>query len=446
MASAIAKIIKKEVIEMVRDPRLLAGMIIVPLLIFPLMGFAMSASVSSVEDSANNIDLGIVNLDGGNRSGELLSLLVSKGVNDSYYNYNDLELLLNDTEYPVNLFMVIPQNFTMTIDSNGSALVFLYTPLKTYSISESIPSDIVASYIIEYQNSVLDERISNAFPGQDVSTLRNPISVGSLSVIDGKVVQNSPSAIANQMMTQSLMVPMILMLLLVMAAQLAATSVAMEKEEKTLETLLTTPVPRSSILFGKIVGVVVISIIALVAYVFGFSFYMSSLNSMAEGGASIDLAAIGLAPSSLGMVILFVTLFLSLVSALSLSVLVASFTEDVRSAQALLGVLYVPIFIPALVLMFVDIGQLPAFAQGVILAIPFTYPVLAAKAMYTGEFMILLFGIVYQIIFTGIIIYIASWFFSSEKIFTVRLNLNKGGKFSLSKRNRPPRKSTFEKS
>jgi ABC-2 type transport system permease protein len=433
MASAIMKIIKKEVIEMVRDPRLLAGMIIVPLMIFPLMGFAMSASVSSVQDSASNIDLGIVNLDSEYRSGELLSLLVSKGINDTYYNSNDRDLMLNGTEYPVDILMVIPYNFTQTIDSNGSALVFLYTPLKTYSMSESIPSDIVASYLLEYQNYILDERISNAFPGQNTSTLRNPISVGSLSVIEGKVVQNSPSQITTQMMTQSLMIPMILMILLVMAAQLAATSVAMEKEEKTLETLLTTPVSRSSILFGKIAGVVVISVIALVAYVFGFSFYLSSINSMAAEGSSIDLAAIGLAPSTAGMILLFVTLFLSLVSALSLSVLVASFTEDVRSAQALLGALYAPIFIPALVLMFVDIGQLPAIAQGIILAIPFTYPVLAAKAMYTGEFMILLFGIVYQVIFTGIIIYIASWFFSSEKILTARFNLKKSKGLSFGK-------------
>ena len=139
------------------------------------------------------------------------------------------------------------------------------------------------------------------------------------------------------------------------------------------------------------------------------------------------------APSPTGMIILLATLFLSLVSALSLSVLIASFTEDVRSAQSLLGIMYVPIFIPALILMFVDINQLPGIAQGAILAIPFTYPVLAAKAMYTGEFTLILLGIVYQIVFTAIIIYIASWFFSSEKILTARLNLKKGGGFPLIK-------------
>jgi ABC-2 type transport system permease protein len=233
------------------------------------------------------------------------------------------------------------------------------------------------------------------------------------------------------MMTQSLMIPMVLMILLIMAAQLAATSVAMEKEEKTLETLLTTPVPRGTILIGKIAGVVVISAIAVVAYMLGFSYYMSSMNAISVEGSGIDLAAIGLAPSAEGMAILLVTLFLSLVSALSLSVLVASFTEDVRSAQSLLGILYVPILIPALVLMFVDIGQLPGLAQGAILAIPFTYPILAAKAMYTGEYLLLVAGIVYQVIFTAIVIYCASRLFSSEKILTTRLSLKSKGTFPL---------------
>jgi ABC-2 type transport system permease protein len=431
MSRPIFKIIKKEVLEMVRDPRLLLGMIIVPLLMFPMMGLTMSASISSIEDTATSIGIGVVNMDDGFRSAELLTFLAARGIIDHYYSYNDIGLMVNGTEYPVDMFILIESGFTESIENNGNATVVLITPLKTYSISESISSDIVSGYIIEYQQAILDERIAAAFPGQDVSSIKSPIIVGSLSVVKGEIVNNTPSEITNQMMVQSLMIPMVLMILLIMAAQLAATSVAMEKEEKTLETLLTTPVPRSTILFGKIAGVVVISAVAVVAYVAGFSFYMSSLMDAESTG--IDLASMGLVPSTTGLLVLLATLFLSLVSALSLSVLVASFTEDVRSAQAILGVIYVPILIPAIVLMLVDISQLPGAVQTAMLAIPFTYPVIASKSMYTGDFSLVVFGMIYQIIFTAIIIYVASWFFSSEKIMTARLNL-KGSKGLLSKK------------
>jgi ABC-2 type transport system permease protein len=422
MAGPLMHIIKKEVLEMVRDPRLLLGMILVPLLIFPIMGMAMSSSVNSITESASHIDLGIVNLDDGNRS------------QDSYYNQDEFDQMVNGTEFQVDLFMVIEPGFSEAIDSNGSATVLLYTPMSTYSMSESLPSEMVAGYVGEYQQSVLRERLARSYPGANITDIENPVQVGSLSVVDGKIVTDDPGTITSQMMTQSIMIPMVLMILLIMAAQLAATSVAMEKEEKTIETLLTTPVPRSTILFGKIGGVAVISAIAVVAYIFGFSFYISQLRSMAAEGTSIDLAAIGLAPSLPGMTLLFVTLFLALLSALSLAVLVASFTEDVRSAQTLMGLLYFPIFIPSLVLMFMDISQVHGAAQVAILAIPFTYPALAAKAMYTGEFAIILFGIVYQVIFTGIVIYTASRFFSSEKILTARFRLRKGKGFHSGKK------------
>ncbi|MDD4307974.1 MAG: ABC transporter permease [Thermoplasmata archaeon] len=431
MASPLMKIIKKEVLEMIRDPRLLLGMIIVPVLIFPLMGTAMSMSASTVEDSVSHIDLGIVNLDSGNRSGELIGFLILRGVNDTYPSAGEMGNIMNGTESDTDLLMVIPSDFTAKIEANGSANITLYTPMNTYSLSESLPADVVTSYLQEYQEILLNERLAESYPGSDISEVRNPVAISSLSVIEGEPVTHTPSEITNQMMTQSLMIPMVLMILLIMVAQLAATSVAMEKEEKTLETLLTTPVSRGTILFGKIAGVVVISAIAVVAYMAGFSYYISSMNSMASGTTSLDLAALGLVPSTTGMLVLLATLFFSLVSALSLSVLVASFTEDVRSAQSLLGVIYVPIFIPALVLMFVDLSQLPALAQAAIMAIPFSYPVLAAKAMYTGEFTVILFGIVYQIVFTAIVIYIASRMFSSEKLLTARFNLKKRKPLSL---------------
>ena len=80
MAGGFFNIMKKEVKEMVRDPRLLLGMIIVPLIMFPVMGSAMSASMSTVEESASIIDLGVVNMDNGNRSDELIDFLISKEV------------------------------------------------------------------------------------------------------------------------------------------------------------------------------------------------------------------------------------------------------------------------------------------------------------------------------------------------------------------------------
>jgi len=394
---------------------------------FPVMGGAMSASMETVEQTASVIDLGITNMDNGNRSSELIDFLVTKGVHEVYYTYEEAWLAMNDTDSVTEVYLFIMPGFSENIDNMNYGLAVLYTPMVTYSITEGIPSEVVQGHISEYRQAIVDERIQEAFPGQNVQAIEYPVSYPSYSVIDGEVQAIHPSTVVGQMMTQSMMIPIVLMMLLIMGAQLAATSVAMEKEEKTLETLLTTPVSRTSILFGKISGVVAVSAIAIVAYGFGFSFYMSSMTTMSTD-AGVNLADLGLVPTTEGMLILMVTLFLSLVAALSLAVFVASFTEDVRSAQALMGVIYAPIFLPAIILMLVDISQLPGVLQGIVYAIPFSYPVLAAKALYTSQFTMILIGIVYQIIFTVCTIYAASWLFSSEKILTAKVNLKKGGK------------------
>ncbi len=432
---ALFNIIRKEVKEMVRDPRLLLGMIIVPVLIFPLMGTAMSATVESVEQSASNINIALINNDIGNGSARLIDVFLDKGVTIHDRSEYAPEELFDEPDPEYSVIVVIPPDFSYNIENDSSVVVKFYTIMETYSISEEIPSSVLRNYLREYIQVIVDERLTEAFPDQEPWMVENPVLLSNEAVIHGEIVENvSPGRISEQMMLQSMMIPMVMMMLLIMAAQLAATSVAIEKEEKTLETLLTMPVSRNSILFGKVGGVVAVSIFAVIAYMAGLSYYISSMASMSDD-AGLNLAEIGLAPSTTGIILLLVTLFLSLIAALSVAVLLGALTEDVRSAQALMGVLYVPIFIPAIALMLVDISQLPSAIQGVIYAIPFSYPVLAAKAMYTGLYTPIFFGIIYQVIFTAVMILLAGKLFSTEKILTLKINLKnskgKGGPFPL---------------
>jgi ABC-2 type transport system permease protein len=198
--------------------------------------------------------------------------------------------------------------------------------------------------------------------------------------------------------------------------------VAMEKEQKTLEVLLSLPVRRINILIGKLSGVILVSMIATVSYLVGFTFYF---NSLGVSAGNVDLASLGLSPTPLGVALLAVALLLSFVSALSLAVLLSVFTKDVRSAQSLMGILYIPIMVPALVLMFAPVNTLPLGIQAVILAIPFSYPIIASQALYTQQYLVVVLGIAYQAIFTAAVLALAARVFSTEKIMTARLEFGK---------------------
>jgi ABC-2 type transport system permease protein len=207
--------------------------------------------------------------------------------------------------------------------------------------------------------------------------------------------------------------------------QIAATSVAMEKEEKTLETLLTVPVNRFSILMGKLSSTIIVAGAAAIAMLFGYSFMFSSLTGAIQEGTSIDLVALGLVPSPLGYLLLGVSLFVTLLSALAIAVIMSAFSEDVRGAQALVGYIYPIIFIPALALIYLDINSLPLALRAIFYAIPYSHPIIASKAVVLGDYTVAIFGILYVTAFTLVIMYVASRLFATEKILTARLKIRK---------------------
>ncbi|MCK5593443.1 ABC transporter permease, partial [Candidatus Bathyarchaeota archaeon] len=56
-----------------------------------------------------------------------------------------------------------------------------------------------------------------------------------------------------------------------------------------------------------------------------------------------------------------------------------------------------------------------------IYAIPYTHPIIAAKAVTMGDYWTAMWGIIYVTAFTLVIMYVASRLFATEKILTAKL-------------------------
>jgi ABC-2 type transport system permease protein len=318
--------------------------------------------------------------------------------------------------------VIVPANFTEALLEFQPARVELYSVFRTYSMVEEVTYSKILSALTTFSTVIVAQRLQQAYPNRSVEGLAVPVMTVPHSVIRGEAYQADPNRVGASVLGSSIMMPMMVMILIIMAGQLAASSVGMEKEQKTLEVLLTLPVKRINILLGKLSGVIVVSMIATVSYLIGFSFYTNSLG-ISQGG--LDLGTVGLSPEPTGLALLCLSLFFSLISALSLSVLLAVFTKDVRSAQSLMGVLYIPVMIPALVLMFTPISTLPLGIQVLMYAIPFTYPTLASAALFTRDYVPIMLGIIYQAVFTFIVLAIAARVFSTERIVTARLDFGR---------------------
>jgi ABC-2 type transport system permease protein len=128
--------------------------------------------------------------------------------------------------------------------------------------------------------------------------------------------------------------------------------------------------------------------------------------------------SIGLEP--LGMLLLGVNIFVTLVSGLALAISLATFTDNVRSAQSLTGFLTIPVMLPAIILMFSDLSMLPKTIQMFLLVIPYTHSIIASKAAFLGNYALVLRSIGYITVFTIVVLYIAARIFSTERIITAR--------------------------
>ena len=421
MLRGFATILVKELKELMRDPKILVGIIVLPLVIFPVLGLVLGYAVESAQEQAQRATLVVVNNDGGNWSQTFIGY-VNQSMNVAVISDKTPQQIVSQNllpEYNSTQFVEIPAGFSqnMTQHTNGdlsvTTIVNVYGVFQGGGIFSNIGSTGIGSLVNGFNRALAP----------------NLVYTTQSTIIKGQIEQGvDPSTLSGLLISQSLALPLTVMIMLTYAMQIAATSVAMEKEEKTLETLLTVPVDRFSILMGKLSSTMIVAGVAAIAVLFGYTYMLGSITMGIPTTGSVDLVALGLVPSPLGYALLGISLFVTLLSALALAVIISAFSEDVRGAQALVGYLYPLIFIPSLALIYLDINTLPLAIKAVLFAIPYSQPIIASKAVVLGDYTTVIFGIIYVAAFTVVIMYIASRLFATEKILTAKLRFRRGSK------------------
>jgi len=100
--------------------------------------------------------------------------------------------------------------------------------------------------------------------------LKAPIKNREFVVVQEKQAEGSVGSIVGALMAQNTILPIILMMIIMYSAQMVITAIAMEKQNKTLETLLTVPVSRGAIVMAKMLAAAVVGLLSAVVYMYGF--------------------------------------------------------------------------------------------------------------------------------------------------------------------------------
>ena len=453
-------LLKKELSELITKQAIISMVFVLVLFVFmgQIMGHSMEEGLDTStlnicikDDSAftqNVIDR--------IKADETTELNIVDIQSDNYYD--ELERL--DLKYVV----IIPEGYGDTIvnEKKPGQLVFASKVSLGFSAAmSSISSSDAVSTIVD--NSA-DEAMESIYglTAEDVALITSPANTVEFSAANGKSVEVSAAAVSSIVMMESMIAPFAIFFLLLLASQMIMTAISTEKIDKTLETLLSTPVSRMTVLTAKMVAAIISALLNAVFMIVGFGIYMVSIMGGAMSGATngsaniSDLAGmtnvpdtgalnevlstadaisqLGFSLSGVDILLFGLQLFLTLAIGLSISLILGAAATDVKSVQTLVMPIMIAVMIPFFVTMFMDFGEMPVAAKVIMFLIPFTHSYIALTNLLSGDMIMYWGGLAYQIVFFAVCMFLAVRMFTSDKLFTMSFSSeNKTNKKLLKK-------------
>ena len=407
--SGLGNITKKEIRE------LLTPATFIPIIIVALIFGTMGNSIQGIQEQASEPPtIGVIAEDT-NSIGEMASTLLHTHAKSVYNSSSaaDLQNSLDVVKQHDGIAVIlIPQNFSERILQEQKGTFQIYWIMKGAGIMDTISSSALES-LIAYINTNISKELIKENSSVNASFVLSPtIRTETTYFKEREFVGISPNTISGMLSSQSLLIPIVIMMIIIMAGSIVITSMALEKENKTLETLLTLPVKRTSIVTGKIIAAAFIGLILAVIYMVGMQFYFSGFQ-MSSG---VNLAAYNLVLTTTDFIWIGISLFLALIAGLSLCMLLGTFAKSYKSAQTLTFPITMLAMIPMFITMFADFDTLPLAAKIFTFAIPFSHPMMASRALLFHDYTLVIGGIVYVAVFALVTISIVVWVFKTDRL------------------------------
>ncbi len=421
-------LLKKELRELL-TPQLIVPFVII-MVILSLVGKTAGKQIAS--QAAVKDQILVLNHDQGELSKLALTQVGQIANVETATGADDGKIIEEMKQRSILIGLIIPADFSQNALKDVKTTVKTYSILQNFSLAGSKKTATLTNAVSLINQSVSNSLISLNAPDADPLKLKNPVVADDFVSANGKVTAGNALTVLSYISQQTNYVPIVLFIVIVFAAQMIATAVATEKENKTLETLLSLPVSRKVIVTAKMISAGLISLLMAGIYMYGLKGFIggvssavpSAVSSMNDNTANI-VKSLGLSLTSAGYLELGIILFLGILLALALAMILGVFSEDAKSAQSVIAPLMVLVMIPYFATLMLDINQLSPLLRGLLYAIPFTHIFLATPNIMLGNHLFILYGSIYLLILFIIFVYIAAKIFSSDLILTMKLNFLK---------------------
>ena len=346
----------KELLDFVRDWRTLAAMLLVPLILFPIIFVAVPMFLQGEAEELGEYSLSVQLLieDNENSPDHLIQLLNSTSVMVQYSNatfdknksLSDHTVLRDEASQSIRNGEFDAILLLRIGDGNASEnWEYVIFSDSTDELSREARTRLLDNIDI-WEDQIIDSTLSqNELERVDVY---DPVSWD--GTIEGADIATSGEQAA---FTFALFVPFIISLWTATSAvQPSIDLTAGERERGTLEALLTTPIARSDLMWGKWLAVAIIASASVLLQLIGL---FVAIRFLAAGV---------LTPPSVSMVgwILFVaTILLFAIFVVAVEMAVAMRARSVKEAGSTLGPMVILFIGPALFAQFVNMENIEAW-------------------------------------------------------------------------------------
>lgn len=426
-------LLQKELKELINGQMILSLAVILAMLF--IMGNITKSAINDVTEEAQNPKINISDRDDTDFTQNLIEVLKNSGAEIKVFetdgdNYADI-LSEND----IKNIVIIPKGFTDSIE-NGEKPEIITASRMTSAATLSNISTGTSGAITLIQNCIANTIATEAgMSPEQFELMENPIVLTDNTVVDDKSANTSIDSIMNKISMQNAILPIIVFLLIMMTSQSLISSISNEKIDKTLETLLSAPVSRSSIITAKMLAAAVVALINAGVYMIGFSKFIKNSSIQAENlvsSISVDdaLSQLGLNLSVGDYVLVGIQLFMTIMICLSVSIMLGALVNDTKSSQTVIMPIMMLAMVPYVISMLADINTLPMIVRILVYAIPFTHTFSGMSNLMFGNNTIFFGGLIYQIIVFAICMFFALRLFKSDKILTISLNFGQKSKYN----------------
>jgi ABC-2 type transport system permease protein len=367
--SRLVSLIRKEFIQIQRDPRTLVLLLVIPIMQLGLLGYAATNDV-------RNVPMAVFDQDRGPAARALLDAYRAADYFSIAYDVgSEEELRMLVDQGKARAAMIIPSGFSERLQGKGPAQVAFYLDGSDPTVAST---SLAAAQMIGQAHG--------AEIAADFLTRRGQSSVMNLPLEVRTQVWYNPDLISAHFMIPGV----IGMILYALTSILTATAVVRERERGTIEQLIVTPIRPWELMVGKMVPYVILAVI-------------NTLEVLALGHWWFGVPIRG----SLWLILALSGLFL--LTSLGIGLLASTFANTQQEAMLMVWMTMLPgIFLSGF---FFPLEAMPKALQWISLLMPLRYYLVIIRSLMLKNVGVeVLSGEIIALVIFGLVLMIAASF------------------------------------